>query len=122
MAVKKQDATIENTEVNTPKTFEQVILESKKAAMKKKVVTIVALDPNESADNNTAYLNCENQYFKVAKLVPLGEKVELEQCLIDNAEEAKMLVFVPQLDDRGNATGNMTHKFTKKYNVVYENI
>lgn len=108
-------------QVTQPKTFNEVVAEAKKEAMKMKVCTIYPLNPDESSENNTAYLNCENQYFKVAKLVPLGEKVQLEQCLIENAKEAKMLIFVPQTGKDGVDTGIVREKFAPRYNVVMEN-
>ncbi len=93
--------------------------EVKKKAFFKRVVTITYNDKRDSDVVTTAYLTCENQFFSLSRIVPIGISVELEQCLIDTAQEATILTHVPEIKG-GKRTGNMVPKMVKKYNINYD--
>jgi len=92
-----------------------MVSEVKKKAFKTRKVIITYNDARDNNQTTTAYLTCENQYFALSKVVPLGVTVELEQCLIDAAKQATFLMH--RQDGNGNSipVPNM-----KKYNVSYE--
>jgi hypothetical protein len=91
----------------------------KDAAMVKKVVTITNKDARESDVATTAYLSFENNYFGVAKNVPLDIPVELEVALIQIAKAARMTLHKDEVIN-GKRTGNKTPVRVAKYAVSYE--
>lgn len=98
-----------------------LIASQKKAAMETRIVNISSNDKRENHVTTTAYLSCENQYFGLSKIVPLGVPIELEQCLIDQAKSVDVMLHVDEIVD-GKRTGNKTHKLVKKYVISYEEV
>lgn len=98
-----------------------LVNETKRAAMKKRVVTISSNDKRDSEFTTTAYLSMENQYFGISKLVPLDIPIELEQCLIDVARSTEITLHKDEIIN-GRRTGNKTPVRTRKYNISYEDI
>ncbi len=125
MAYRKKEDNIQEEvitqEEEQPKTFKEIVAEAKKKAMKKRIVTIIYNDKRDNDQVNTAFLTCENQFFALSKVVPLNIPVELEQCLIDTAKEAKILLHVPYVKDGVN-TGVCKYRFINKYSVSYEDM
>lgn len=116
----------ENTErelveeaIKEAKSLKEIVSIVKKKAFQTRVVTITYNDKRDSDKVTTAYLNCENQYFALSKIVPLNIPIKLEQCLIDCAKESKILQHIPEKKN-GRDTGNMTPQLIRKYNVSYE--
>lgn len=133
MAFKKkvinETPSTENTEVQETSTNDAVTTttsninslaklakDMEKKARKLRKVTVHYNDPRDSHLITTAYATCENQYFAMAKTVPLDMTVELEQGLCDTLAEAQIQVQVPD----GKDTGNMTSRLIKKYSIIYE--
>ena len=82
------------------------------------MVTITNKDPRDNNFTTTASLSFENQYFSIAKNVPLDVKVELEQALIDIAESVIITLHKDEIVG-GKRTGNKVPVRTKKYVVSY---
>lgn len=118
--IKDEDDIIEEDRPNnTTKTMAQWALELKGRALKTKVVTITSNDQRDNHLTSTVYLSCENQYWGISKIVPLNEKVELEQGLIDCAKDVEIMLHIDEIID-GVRTGNKTMRMIKKYSVSYE--
>ena len=100
-------------------TKRQKINERREAAFKTRVVTLTNKDPRDSAVANTAHLSFENNYFGLAKNVPLDIPVELEVSLIKIAAAALMPLHKREYVD-GKDTGNMVTVRVKKYAISYE--
>lgn len=91
---------------------------SKGKAMKLSVVTITNKDNRENDVMTTAPLSFENQYFGLARNVPLDIPVELEQGLIEVAESVMMTLHKDEII-QGKRTGNKVPVTVKKYAVSY---
>ena len=96
----------------------QFIAMRKAKATKTRVVTITNKDNRDNDVTTTAPLSFENQYFGVAKNVPLDVPVELEQALIDIAESTTITQHKDEVVN-GKRTGNKVPIATKKYVVSY---
>jgi len=94
------------------------IAAAKKKAFKTQIVTITSKDTRENDVVTTAFLSVQNQYFKVARSVPLDIPVELEQCLINNAESALITLHKDEVVN-GRRTGNKQTMRVKKYAISY---
>ncbi len=94
------------------------ISERKAAAMKTRIVTITNKDNRDNDFTTTASLSFENQFFGLAKNVPLDVPVELEQALIDIAESTIITHHKDEIVD-GKRTGNKVPVSVKKYVVSY---
>lgn len=103
---------------STPLSKRERIAKIKKAAMKMVVVTITNKDNRENDVMTTVFLSFENQYFGVAKHVPLDVPVEVEQALIDIAESTTMTLPKDEIV-RGQRTGNKVAVTVKKFAVSY---
>lgn len=112
---------VEDTPVVTggKKNMNEVARELKAKAMATRVVSITNNDKRDNHVTTTCYLSCENQFFGISKIVPLDEKVELQQCLIDVAKSTEVLNHVDEVIG-GKRTGNKRPKLVKKYVVAYE--
>lgn len=97
------------------------ISDAKAAAFKKRIVTISSNDKRDSEYVTTAYLSMENQYFGIARIVPLDIPVELEQCLIDVAKMTEITLHKDEVVD-GKRTNNKVPTRVRKYNISYEDI
>lgn len=106
-------------EVKEIKSLKELLPELKKKAFETKKVQITYMDTRDINKVTTAYLTCENPYFNLAKIVPLNTVVELEQCLIDCAKEAKILLHLPEVNKEGRETGKHTYKRVPKYSISY---
>lgn len=95
------------------------VAEAKKAAFKTRIVTITNKDAREANVATTAHLSFENNYFGLAKNVPLDVPVELEVALIHIAKETEMTLHKAEVID-GKRTGNSIPVRVKKYSVNYE--
>ena len=131
MAVKKE--AIENAAMNLvakeeTKTVKEprnlskheLIAKVKKEAFAKRKVIITYNDKRDNNETNSAYLTCENMYFSLSKLVPLDTPVELEQCLINTAKEAKISVHRPDIVKGVQNSAKIRSVFAPKYTVSYE--
>lgn len=94
------------------------ISEAKKRAFEKHIVTITNKDPRENDVMTTAYLAFENQYFGLARLVPLDMPVELEAALIKIAAGCTMTLHKDEIVN-GRRTGNKVPTRVKKYAISY---
>lgn len=94
------------------------IATAKEKALAKQVVTITNRDARESSIATTVYLSCQNQFFGIARVVPLDIPVELEHCLIQQAETAQMTQHTDEVVDN-RRTGNKIARRVKKYSVSY---
>ena len=90
----------------------------KKAALSKRVVTLTSNDKRDNDVVTAEYISVENQYFAISRLVPLDVPVELEQCLIDQAEATMIPMAVDEYVN-GQRTGNKVTRMVKKFNVSY---
>ena len=99
-------------------TKRQKIAQRRKEAFKTRVVTLTNKDPRDSAVANTAHLSFENNYFGLAKNVPLDTPVELEVALIKIAAATLMPLHKREYKD-GKETGNMITVRVKKYAISY---
>ena len=97
----------------------QAIAVKKKNAFKTKIVTITNRDTRDAEFTTTASLSFENNYFGLAKNVPLDVPVELEIALIKIAERTLMTIHKDEIKD-GKRTGNKEAFTVKKYAVSYE--
>ncbi len=120
VAVKEQEPEEETAVTPVSKRTKRLnfIQQRKAEAMKKRVVTITNKDNRDNDFTTTAHLSVENQFFGVAKNVPLDIPVELEQCLIDVAESTMITQHRDEIID-GRRTGNKTAVLTKKYVISY---
>ncbi len=98
----------------------QMIGAARKKAFKKHIVTITNKDARENDKVSTAYLAFENQYFGVARSVPLDIPVELEESLIKIAMQCTMVLHKDEIKN-GKATGNKQAVRVKKYVVSFSN-
>ncbi len=103
---------------NKSLTLRQRIAQRKKEAFKTRVVTITNRDNRDNDVTTTAHLSFENQYFGLAKNVPLDIPVELEQALIDIAESTTITHHKDEVVN-GKRTGNKIPVQTKKYVISY---
>lgn len=94
------------------------IAKAKKKALKTHIVTITNKDNRENDVMTTAFLSFENQYFGIAKNVPLDVPVELEAALIDIAERCKMTLHKDEIV-KGRRTGNKVPVTVNKYAVSF---
>ena len=98
--------------------FRKRLLETKRKAYEKRVVTITNKDNRENEVMTTVHLSVENQHFGISKIVPLDIPVELEQCLIDLAESTMMTLHKDEIIG-GKRTGNKRAVPTKKFAISY---
>lgn len=94
------------------------VKQQKKAAFEKKIVTLTNKDPRDNNVTTTAYLSFENQYFGVARMVPLDIAVELEVALIKIAASCTMTLHKDEIVE-GKRTGNKVPMRVKKYAISY---
>ena len=104
--------------LNTQQLRRKKIAERKAVAMKTRIVTITNKDSRDNDFTTTASLSFENQFFGLAKNVPLDVPVELEQALIDIAESTMITHHKDEIVD-GKRTGNKVPVSVKKYVVSY---
>ncbi len=98
----------------------KMVAKARIKAFRKHIVTITNRDPRENDKVTTAYLAFENQYFGIARSVPLDIQVELEEALIQIAACCTM----PQHRDEiinNKRTGNKITIKVKKYVISYSN-
>lgn len=88
----------------------------KEEAFKTKVVTVISNDARDAGMTTAIVASCENQFFSLAKIVPLNTPVELEQCLIDTLKDIQIPVHLDEVIN-GQRTGNSTFTLVKKYNI-----
>jgi len=72
-----------------------------------KKVKIVNLDSQNTAAT-TVTSGVHNQFFDVAKVIPLNVPCAVPQCLIDEVTNRKHVTSTPELDKNGEPTGNFT--------------
>ena len=99
----------------------KMISDAKQKAFKTQVVTLTNKDARENDVVTTAYLSCQNQYFAMARNVPLDIPVELESCLIRLAETAMITLHRDEIIN-GRRTGNKVATRVKKYAISYSPI
>lgn len=90
---------------------------AKKRAFAKKVVIISSNDKRDNDTATTVYATCENQYFALAKIIPLNIEVQVEQCLLDALSDVEIMLQTDVVKD-GVALGVATPTFIKKYNII----
>jgi hypothetical protein len=106
------------TKKDTVLSSRQKIAVAKKEAFLTKVVTITNKDVREADMVTTAHLSFENNFFGMAKNVPLDIPVELEVSLIKIANSAMMTLHKDEIID-GKRTGNKVATRVKKYAISY---
>lgn len=121
--VKNSDVEVveEVTPVNSSKkitSLREMVADVKKRAFTKRKVTITYNDKRDNNEVTDAYLTCENEFFSIARYVPLDVPVELEQCLIDTAKEAKITAYRSDLA-KGMKSKTNTPITLPKYNIAY---
>lgn len=100
--------------------WQEYIAKARKEAFTTKKVIITYNDKKDSNDVSVAYLTCENEFFSLAKYVPLDIVVELEQCLINTAKEAKIIAYKPEFIN-GKMTKNKLPQEINKYTISEQN-
>lgn len=115
-------APVEDAPVTIP---DGPILNSKKRiaklkadAFRTKVVTITNKDVREADVATTVHLGFENDFFGLAKNVPLDVPVELEVSLIKIANSVKMTLHKDEIL-LGKRTGNKVAVSVSKYAISY---
>lgn len=111
--------TVEPVAPVRPKSIKSLARQIWADAKKTRIVRITSNDKRDNHVTTTAYLSVENEFGGLSKIVPLDEKVELEQCLIDRAKEDLIPQHVEEVIE-GKRTGNKTVKMIRKYSVSYE--
>jgi hypothetical protein len=96
----------------------EMIARRKESAFKTRIVTLTNKDNRENDVVTTAYLSMQNQFFAIARNVPLDVPVELEQCLINLAESCMITMHKDEII-KGHRTGNKVTVRVKKYAVSY---
>lgn len=96
-----------------------IIAAAKKRAFETRIVTLTNKDVRENSVVSTAYLAFENQYFGLAKNVPLDVPVELERSLIEIASGCKIPLHRDEMDKNGRRTGNKITVSVPKYVISY---
>ena len=94
------------------------VKDQKTKAFKKQIITLTNKDPRDNNVTTTAYLSFENQYFGIARLVPLDIPVEIETALIKIAASCMMTLHKDEIID-GKRTGNKIPMRVKKYAISY---
>lgn len=102
-------------------TLRKMVADAKAAAMKTKIVTLSSTDKRDNDVVTSVYLSCENQYFGLAKYVPLDVPVELEECLIEVARATMITLHRDEIID-GRRTGNKVPQSVRKYTISYEDM
>lgn len=118
MAKEKVEEKVEET-TTTEKFIDpmtELIAKMRKEAMKTEVVLITSNDKRDSDSASTVYATCENQYFALAKIIPLNVEVEVEQCLIDVLSEVEIPLHIDEIV-KGQKTGVSTYRMIKKFNI-----
>lgn len=95
-----------------------MVAKARKKAFKKSIVTITNKDNRENDFMTTVYLSFENQYFGLARVVPLDIPVELEESLIRIASGTIMTLHKDEIID-GKRTGNKVPMRVKKFAISY---
>lgn len=122
-AVKNSDIEVVEEEVTPVKSSKKITslrdgYDVKKRAFTKRKVTITYNDKRDNNEVTDAYLTCENEFFSIARYVPSDMAVELEQCLIDTAKEARITTYRADLV-KGTKSKSNTPIILPKYNVAY---
>ena len=68
-------------------------------------VMIVNLD-SQNTGGNSVTSGVHNMYMDVARVLPLGIPIAVEECLIKEIENRRHTVAEPVMDKNGNHTGN----------------
>lgn len=68
-------------------------------------VKVMNLD-RENASATTVFTGVHNMRIDLARVVPLNMEIALEEALIQDIENRKMMISEPVLDKQGNKTGN----------------
>jgi len=79
-------------------------------------VTVTNLDPDNSGAS-TVYACVENEYFSIARVIPLDVPIALEAALIKKIKNMQSLSYVPVVKN-GKNTGTFTHKAVPTYAVT----
>lgn len=73
------------------RTFQDIIKQSKAEASAVRIVTIVDNDQRVNNQTTTCTVNCSNEYFDLGtRIIPLNERVEVEQGFIDTLREVRI--------------------------------
>lgn len=94
------------------------VADARRRAFQTRIITITNKDNRENDVMTTVYLAFENQYFGIAKLVPLDVPVELEAALIKIAAATTMTLHKDEIVN-GNRTGNKVPVTVKKFAISY---
>lgn len=94
---------------------------AKNKAMATSIVTITNKDSRENETVTSAYLSVQNLYFARSRYVPLDVPIELEHCLIRNAESCMVTIHRDEMKN-GRPTGNKVTRRVPKYTVSHSPI
>ena len=113
--------TPQKKQVDAEVAHREMVQATKKAAMETRIVTVTSTDKRDNDVMTSEYVAVENQYFSIAKYVPLDIAVELEVCLINVLKEVYITLHKDEIID-GRRTGNKIPMSVKKFNISYEEI
>ena len=83
-----------------------------------KKVKIVNLDSQNTAAT-TVTSGVHNQFFDVAKVIPLNMPCAVAQCLVEEIINRKHVTSTPELDKNGEPTGNFVAIEAPTYAVTF---
>ena len=98
-----------------PKKMSDIQVKVAQAKHLKKVM-VTNMDPN-NAGQSTVFVSCHNMHMDLARAVPLGMEIALEQALIDAIKMKKAVTSVPHMID-GRDTGNTVAKEVPMYAIA----
>ena len=111
----KEKAKAEEPKKDVGKKLTDIQVRNMKATNLKNV-TVTNLDP-DNAGASTVYSCVENEYFSIARVIPLDVPIALEEALIKDLKRRRTLSYVPVVKD-GKNTGTFTHKAVPMYAVT----
>jgi hypothetical protein len=99
-----------------PKKLTDTQVQKMKATSLSKVKIMNMNKDNASA--TTVFTGVHNMKFDLARVVPLNMEIALEEALIKDIEQRKMMIPEPILDKNGKPTGNFRLVEAPEYAVV----
>lgn len=123
LAVVKDEITAEakpkakKPKAKAPKKLSDLQVKIMKAKNLKKV-KIVNLD-SQNTSATTVTSGVHNQFFDVAKVIPLNVVCAVASCLLEEVGNRKHIVPTPELDKNGDPTGNFISVEAPSFAITY---
>jgi len=114
--VQKAKKEKEKAAVAKPKKLTDAQVRVMEAKNLKKVI-VTNMDPN-NAGQTTVFTSCHNMHMDLARVVPLGMEIALEQALIDSIKMKTTVASAPHIVN-GKDTGNTIAKEVPMYAIAY---